>query len=603
MSPCSSRAGAAHAAQGHDVVVGLRRAWLVVAAQGIDHQTTVQRTLADRRQEVVHALLVEALEHALETLFAQGHPLALGGALQQFAPVRDVVVALPRAQEPPDARARLAGDHEAFPGGRRAGALAGDHLDLVAVVQPGAQRHQTAIHLGADAGVAHLRVDGIGEVDRRRALGQGDQVAARGEAEHLVLEHLELGVLEEFLGSGGLLEDLQEAAQPVVLPAVGRPSRLLVGPVRRDAELGHLVHLARADLHLDAPALGAENRGVQGTIAVRLGRADEVLEALRHHGVATVDHAERRVAVGYAVDGDAKRHDVRQLLEADVLALHLAPDGKRRLFAAVHLGLDAGVVQRLPQLADDALDQVAVVAAQLAQAVAHRLARIRPQRLVRLVLQFVLERLHADPLGERDVDLERLARDPLALVGARDEMQRAHVVLPVGELDQQHANVLGHGQQQLAEILGLLGARGLQLELVELGDAIDQAGHLGAEQPLDLGNGRSGVLDHVVQQAGGDRSAVELPARQDAGDFDGMRKIRIAGRPQLGAMGLHGIDVGPVEQLFVGARIVPLDALDQLVLPHQRPTGRRRCRSLARCRRLQLQGQVTSPAPPRGLGA
>src|SRR5690606_41659386 len=52
-------------------------------------------------------------------------------------------------------------------------------------------------------------------------------------------------------------------------------------------------------------------------------------EALRHHGVAAVNHAERGVAVGHAVDRDAKGHDVRQLLEADVLALHLAPDRER----------------------------------------------------------------------------------------------------------------------------------------------------------------------------------------------------------------------------------------------------------------------------------
>jgi hypothetical protein len=34
---------------------------------------------------------------------------------------------------------------------------------------------------------------------------------------------------------------------------------------------------------------------------------------------------------------------------------------------------------------------------------------------------------------------------------------RAHVVQPVGELDQDHAQILGHGHEQLAEVLGLLG--------------------------------------------------------------------------------------------------------------------------------------------------
>ena len=77
--------------------------------------------------------------------------------------------------------------------------LAGDDLDLVAVLQLGAQLHHAAVDLGADAAVADLRMHGIGEVDRRGAARQGDQIALGREAEHLVLEHLQLGVLEEIL--------------------------------------------------------------------------------------------------------------------------------------------------------------------------------------------------------------------------------------------------------------------------------------------------------------------------------------------------------------------------------------------------------------------
>ncbi len=51
--------------------------------------------------------------------------------------------------------------------------------------------------------------------------------------------------------------------------------------------------------------------------------------------------------------------------------------------------------------------------------------------------------------------------------------ERAHVVQPVGELDQDHPDVLGHRQQQLAEILGLGSLGRGQLQLRQLGDAID----------------------------------------------------------------------------------------------------------------------------------
>ena len=90
-------------------------------------------------------------------------------------------------------------------------------LHLVAVMQLGAQRHDAAVDLGADAGVADLGVHGIGEIHRRCAARQGDQIALGREAEHLVLVHLELGVLEEFLGSGCVFEDVQQFAQPAIL--------------------------------------------------------------------------------------------------------------------------------------------------------------------------------------------------------------------------------------------------------------------------------------------------------------------------------------------------------------------------------------------------
>ena len=286
--------------------------------------------------------------------------------------------------------------------------------------------------------------------------------------------------------------------------------------------------------------------------------------------IGAVDHAQRRVAVGHAVDMDAKRHDVGELLEADVLALHLAPDRVGRLLAPGNVSLDAGRAQHLRELGDDSVDQIDVALAQMAQPVQHALAGIGPQLGEGQILELGLEPLHADPLGQRRIDLHGLGGDAAALVGALDEMQRAHVVQPVGELDQEHADVLGHRQQQLAEVLGLGGMRRLQLEPVELGDAVDQPGHGAPEQALDLVQRGAGVLDRVVQQGGGDRGAVELEAGEDARDLDRMVEIGVARGAQLRAMRLHGEHVGPVEQILVGVRIVGPDALDQLVLPDDR---------------------------------
>ena len=51
--------------------------------------------------------------------------------------------------------------------------------------------------------------------------------------------------------------------------------------MRRDAEFGDLVHVAGADLHLDALPLGADDPGMQRAVIVRLRGRDVVLEAAR----------------------------------------------------------------------------------------------------------------------------------------------------------------------------------------------------------------------------------------------------------------------------------------------------------------------------------
>ena len=94
------------------------------------------------------------------------------------------------------------------------------------------------------------------------------------------------------------------------------------------------------------------------------------------------------------------------------------------------------------------------------------------------------------------------------------------------------------------------------------------------EQAVDLGAGGLGVLDGIVQQRGSDGRVVELEVGQDRRDFDRMGEIGIAGRTPLLAVGLHGVDIGAVEQRLVGVRVVAAHPLDQVVLPHDRRLSR-----------------------------
>ncbi len=141
---------------------------------------------------------------------------------------------------------------------------------------------------------------------------------------------------------------------------------------------------------------------------------------------------------------------------------------------------------------------------------------------------------------------------------------------PVGELDQQHPGVVGDRQQKLAEVLRLLCMLGDEVELAELGQSVDQAADLLAERLVHVPPRGLGVLDRVVQHRRDDRRVVDLEIGQNGRDFERMRKIRIAGRALLCPVRLHRKDVGAVQELFIGVRIVAADPFHQFILPHHR---------------------------------
>ena len=143
----------------------------------------------------------------------------------------------------------------------------------------------------------------------------------------------------------------------------------------------------------------------------------------------------------------------------------------------------------------------------------------RMQRLEREVLELPLQRVDAEAVRERCVDLERLAR-LLHLLLLAEVLDRAQVVEPVGELDQDHADVLRHRDDQLPVVLGLGVLAALELDPGQLRDALDEVGDLVAELVLDLLGLVLGVLDDVVEERGGDRLLVELELGEDLRDAE-----------------------------------------------------------------------------------
>ena len=306
------------------------------------------------------------------------------------------------------------GDGEAQPVAARLVPGGGEDLDDVAVLQLVAQGDHLPVHPGPDALVAHLGVDGVGEVDGGGAAREHLDLTRGGEAVHLLGVEVELEGVQELVGVLDLLLPLEELAQPgegvVVLSHPG--ATLLVLPVGRDALLGDLVHLVGADLDLEGMAVVADDRGVERLVAVGAGHRDEVLDPPRDRPPGVVEDAEGCVAVGDRLDQDPEGHEVVDLLELDALALQLLLDRVEALDAPLDLGVDPGLGELLLDRAADLLDEGAGLLALLVDPAGELQVDVGLEVLKGQVLELVLDLRHPEPPGEGSVDVHGLAGDP-----------------------------------------------------------------------------------------------------------------------------------------------------------------------------------------------
>ena len=372
------------------------------------------------------------------------------------------------------------------------------------------------------------------------------------EHEDLVLEDVELDALDELGRVADVALPLHELAQPgelrVVL-AVGLRA-FLVAPVGGDADLAHLVHLLGPDLDLQRLAVERDDRRVERLVEVVLRDGDVVVELARDRPPQRVHDAECRVTVAHVLDEQADGVDVVDLAELRALALHLLPDAVDVFRAALQVGFDAGLRQPRPELGDRPVDVALAALAARVEQLRQLAEALGVERLEREVLEFPLHLPDAEALRERRVDLEGLAGDALLLLG-RQAVQRAHVVEAVGELDQDDPDVLGHREQHLADVLGLLLLVAVGTELRQLRDTIHELGDLCPEALLDVGQAVLGVLGDIVEQGRLDGDGFDAEVGEDLGARDRVGDVQLTGRPKLA-----GVSVDRERERFLDLREV-----------------------------------------------
>src|ERR1019366_5331839 len=424
----------------------------------------------------------------------------------------------------------------------------GDDFDDVAGMKLVAEGNHASVDLGAGATVANLGVNGIGEVDGRGFARQDQDLALGREGVNLFRVEIDFQGGKEFVGIGDVALPLDDLAEPgKALLVLGGDGAVFIFPVGGDAFFAHLVHFFGADLDFKSLARLGDDGGVQRLVEVGPRHGDEVLDAAGHGAPEVVDDAENGVAILHRVGDDAHGVEVVDLVDRDMLALQFPVNAVEAFDAAFDAAGDAGFLEAVAEHAYDPRHESFTGFAAGLDGGADLLVSDGVEKFETEVFEFAANLAHAETVRDGGVNFERLAGDfLLALV--IQMLEGAHVVEAVGELDEDDADVVDHGQHHFAEVLGLGLFPGGEIDLADLGDALDDVGNLFAEFLADFNGGDRGVFDRVVEQAGGDGNGIHLHVGENVADFERVHQVGLAGGAGLSGVVLLGEFVGFLDQ-------------------------------------------------------
>ena len=299
-----------------------------------------------------------------------------------------------------------------------------------------------------------------------------------------------------------------------------------------------------------------------------LGVRDVVVELLGNRQPQVVHDAQRGVAVLDVVDDDAQGAHIVDLGELDALFVHLVPDAENVFRSAIDFGiLDAGHLKFLAHLGHRIDDELFALAALLVEQLGQLLVGVRVNEAERQVFQLPLQFPDAEPVGQRRIEFQRLARH-LDAQFVRMGGVEAQGLRPAGQAQQHDADVLDHGEQHLAQHfdlglhLGRIDLAGLDVggdealgdraQLVQPRNALDQVRRRFAKALLDLRDAVFLMGRNGKQYSGHPRFDVELEAGDDHGHAQRMRPDAFAAAQRLVGIDLPGVFDGSLEAVGLG---------------------------------------------------
>ena len=129
-----------------------------------------------------------------------------------------------------------------------------------------------------------IGVNGIGKVNRRRTLRQGEDFAFGRQDIDFVGEQIDFDVLKEFDGVRAAGLQIKDVFEPLVGMEDGLIRSIFTGfvnPMAGNTSLSHSIHFTRTDLHFDRQTVRADQGRVQALITVAFRNGNIVFKTAR----------------------------------------------------------------------------------------------------------------------------------------------------------------------------------------------------------------------------------------------------------------------------------------------------------------------------------
>ena len=450
--------------------------------------------------EVGHRLVAHFFDELHHDAVFHLHFAVLEAALQQFLAILGILVLL-LVESLLDFYPTLRGGGDVEP--VLLGSLVGrgEYLDGVAAFEFVFDGFDFPVHAAAHAFAAQPGVNEEGKVEQGGPQRQLVQVALGGEDKHLLVVEVHLEVAHQLQGSAvfGRFEHLAHVVHPVVESRLALDA--LVFPVGCQSAFGNLVHTAGAYLHLDPALTGPQHGDVQRLIPVRLGNGEPVFHSL---GVGLVHVGDNRVdlpAVGLLlVERSLQNHpngkEVVDVFQVGLLFFHLVPDGKNRLGAPLDFKVQTFGFEFPFDRLDKFGDVFVAASFRLVELVGYLVVDLAVGIFEREVFEFRFDGVEPQPVGQRRVEVRRLASHVVAVFFVGVMVDHLHHAQAVGNHDDDDPNVFGKREQQFAKVLTLDG-RLLGIEAVRLDKAPNDVGNVVAKLLLHGFDGEKLAHDQI----------------------------------------------------------------------------------------------------------